>query len=98
MENTVVYYLSYKRHRDDPPHLYEWVKWLTLLNLLSRMYTVTMPKGTVVIRHNRKVSIQGNCDLSQVELRSIYLSGDENMQMPISQGVTCTVRLLHFVW
>lgn len=86
-KHSRVYYLSYKRHRDDP-HTFMSGEVVDFTNpTIQDVYCVTMPKGTVVIRHNRKVSIQGNCDLSQVELRvaSIF-SGDENMQHAYQSG------------
>ena len=44
------------------------------------VFCITMPLGTCVIRHNGKVSIQSQCDLSQAELRvAADFSGDENM-------------------
>lgn len=86
-KHNLVYYLSYKRHRDDP-HTFMSGEVVDFTKpTIQDVYCVTMPKGTVVIRHNRKVSIQGNCDLSQVELRvaSIF-SGDENMQHAYQSG------------
>lgn len=86
-KHSRVYYLSYKRHRDDP-HTFMSGEVVDFTKpTIQDVYCVTMPKGTVVIRHNRKVSIQGNCDLSQVELRvaSIF-SGDENMQHAYQSG------------
>ena len=86
-KHSRVYYLSYKRHRDDP-HTFMSGEVVDFTKpVIQDVYCVTMPKGTVVIRHNRKVSIQGNCDLSQVELRvaSIF-SGDENMQHAYQSG------------
>ena len=86
-KHSRVYYLSYKRHRNDP-HTFMSGEVVDFTKpTIQDVYCVTMPKGTVVIRHNRKVSIQGNCDLSQVELRvaSIF-SGDENMQHAYQSG------------
>lgn len=86
-KHSRVYYLSYKRHRNDP-HTFMSGEVVDFTKpTIQDVYCVTMPKGTVVIRHNGKVSIQGNCDLSQVELRvaSIF-SGDENMQHAYQSG------------
>lgn len=86
-KHSRVYYLSYKRYRNDP-HTFMSGEVVDFTKpAIQDVYCVTMPKGTVVIRHNRKVSIQGNCDLSQVELRvaSIF-SGDENMQHAYQSG------------
>lgn len=86
-KHSRVYYLSYKRHRNDP-HTFMSGEVVDFTKpTIQDVYCVTMPKGTVVIRHNGKVSIQGNCDLSQVELRvaSIF-SGDTNMQHAYQSG------------
>lgn len=62
------------------------------------VYCVTMPLGTLVVRHNGKISIQGNCDLSQVELRvAAILSEDENMLNAYNSGIdihTNTMNLM----
>lgn len=86
-KHSRVYYLSYKRHRDDP-HTFMSGEVVDFTKpTIQDVYCVTMPKGTVVIRHNRKVSIQGNCDFSQVELRvASMFSGDENMQHAYQSG------------
>ena len=53
----------------------------------QNVYCLTMPKGTLVTRLNNKVSIQGNCDYSQAELRvASWFSGDENMQEAYNSG------------
>ena len=86
-KHSRVYYLSYKRHRDDP-HTFMSGEVVDFTKpTIQDVYCVTMPKGTVVIRHNRKVSIQGNCDFSQVELRvASMFSGDANMQYAYQSG------------
>lgn len=85
--HSVSYYLNYKRDRDDE-HTFmseespNWDK-----PIIQDVYCVNMPLGTLVIRHNGKVSIQGNCDYSQLELRvASWLSGDENMQHAYQSG------------
>lgn len=86
-KHSRVYYLSYKRHRNDP-HTFMSGEVVDFTKpTIQDVYCVTMPKGTVVIRHNRKVSIQGNCDFSQVELRvASMFSGDANMQHAYQSG------------
>ena len=86
-KHSRVYYLSYKRHRNDP-HTFMSGEVVDFTKpVIQDVYCVTMPKGTVVIRHNRKVSIQGNCDFSQVELRvASMFSGDDNMQHAYQSG------------
>ena len=85
--HSVSYYLNYKRNRDDE-HTFmseespNWDK-----PIIQDAYCVNMPLGTLVIRHNGKVSIQGNCDYSQLELRvASWLSGDINMQHAYQSG------------
>ena len=54
---------------------------------VQNVYCLTMPKGTLVTRLSNKVSIQGNCDYSQAELRvASWFSGDENMQEAYNSG------------
>lgn len=86
-KHSRVYYLSYKRHRNDP-HTFMSGEVVDFTKpVIQDVYCVTMPKGTVVIRHNRKVSIQGNCDFSQIELRvASMFSGDANMQHAYKSG------------
>lgn len=86
-KHSRVYYISYKRHRNDP-HTFMSGEVVDFTKpTIQDVYCVTMPKGTVVIRHNRKVSIQGNCDFSQVELRvASMFSGDANMQHAYNSG------------
>lgn len=86
-KHSRVYYLSYKRHRNDP-HTFMSGEVVDFTKpVIQDVYCVTMPKGTVVIRHNRKVSIQGNCDFSQIELRvASMFSGDVNMQHAYKSG------------
>ena len=86
-KHSLVYYINYKLNRDDS---------ITFMNreapdlskyTLQDVYCVNMPKGTLVIRHNNKISIQGNCDYSQLELRvASWLSGDLNMQHAYQSG------------
>lgn len=86
-KHSLGYYLSYKRHRDDPytfmsGEIVDFTK-----PTIQDVYCVTMPMGTVMIRHNGKISIQGNCDFSQVELRvASMFSGDANMQHAYNSG------------
>lgn len=84
---SVSYYLNYKRYRDDE-HTFMNGKTPDWNNpIIQDVYCVNMPLGTLVIRHNGKVSIQGNCDYSQLELRvASWLSGDENMQHAYKSG------------
>ena len=84
---SVSYYLNYKRYRDDE-HTFMSGKTPDWNNpIVQDVYCVNMPLGTLVIRHNGKVSIQGNCDYSQLELRvASWLSGDENMQHAYQSG------------
>lgn len=86
-KHSVSYYLNYKRSRDDE-HTFmsgETPDWNN--PIIQDVYCVNMPLGTLVIRHNGKVSIQGNCDYSQLELRvASWLSGDENMQHAYQSG------------
>nr|DAW32329.1 MAG TPA: DNA POLYMERASE [Caudoviricetes sp.] len=85
--HSVMYYLSYKRHRDDP-HTFMNGEIVDFTQpVIQDVYCVTMPMGTVMIRHRGKVSIQGNCDFSQIELRvASMFSGDENMQHAYQSG------------
>lgn len=86
-KHSLGYYLSYKRHRDDPytfmsGEIVDFTK-----PTIQDVYCVTMPMGTIMIRHNGKISIQGNCDFSQVELRvASMFSGDANMQHAYQSG------------
>lgn len=86
-KHSLGYYLSYKRHRDDPytfmsGEIVDFTK-----PTIQDVYCVTMPMGTIMIRHNGKISIQGNCDFSQVELRvASMFSGDANMQHAYNSG------------
>lgn len=84
---SVSYYLNYKRYREDE-HTFMSGKTPDWSNpTIQDVYCVNMPLGTLVIRHNGKVSIQGNCDYSQLELRvASWLSGDENMQHAYQSG------------
>lgn len=86
-KHSVSYYLNYKRNRDDE-HTFmsgETPDWNN--PIIQDVYCVNMPLGTLVIRHNGKVSIQGNCDYSQLELRvASWLSGDINMQHAYQSG------------
>ena len=85
--HSVMYYLSYKRHRDDP-HTFMNGEIVDFTQpVIQDVYCVTMPMGTVMIRHRGKVSIQGNCDFSQIELRvASMFSGDANMQHAYQSG------------
>lgn len=86
-KHSVSYYLNYKRNRDDA-HTFmsgETPDWNN--PIIQDVYCVNMPLGTLVIRHKGKVSIQGNCDFSQIELRvASWFSGDENMQHAYNSG------------
>lgn len=86
-KHSVSYYLNYKRNRDDE-HTFmsgETPDWNN--PIIQDVYCVNMPLGTLVIRHNGKVSIQGNCDYSQIELRvASWFSGDESMQHAYNSG------------
>lgn len=86
-KHSVSYYLNYKRNRDDE-HTFisgETPDWNN--PIIQDVYCVNMPLGTLVIRHNGKVSIQGNCDYSQLELRvASWLSCDINMQHAYQSG------------
>lgn len=81
------YYITYKVDGNDT---YTFMSGLTpdFKNpVYQDVYCATMPKGTLVIRHNGKISIQGNCDFSQAELRvASWFSGDENMQHAYQSG------------
>lgn len=86
-KHSISYYLNYKKDRDDE-HTFmsgkspNWDK-----PIIQDVYCVNMPLGNLVIRHKGKVSIQGNCDYSQLELRvASWLSGDENMQHAYQSG------------
>lgn len=86
-KHSISYYLTYKKDRDDE-HTFmseetpNWDK-----PIIQDVYCVNMPLGNLVIRHKGKVSIQGNCDYSQLELRvASWLSGDENMQHAYQSG------------
>lgn len=86
-KHSVSYYLNYKRNRDDA-HTFmsgDTPDWNN--PIIQDVYCVNMPLGTLVIRHKGKVSIQGNCDYSQLELRvASWLSGDINMQHAYQSG------------
>ena len=85
--HSIVYYLSYKRHRDDPHTFMNGETVDFTQPVIQDVYCVTMPMGTVIIRHKGKVSIQGNCDFSQIELRvASMFSGDANMQHAYQSG------------
>ena len=86
-KHSLSYYINYKLNRDDSitfmsreaPDLSKYT--------LQDVYCVNMPKGTLVIRHNNKISIQGNCDLSQAELRvASWFANDINMQHAYQSG------------
>lgn len=86
-KHSISYYLNYKKDRDDE-HTFmngkspNWDK-----PIIQDVYCVNMPLGTLIIRHNGKVSIQGNCDFSQIELRvASWFSGDANMQHAYNSG------------
>lgn len=85
--HSLMYYLSYKVHRDDP-HTFMSGETVDFTKpIIQDVYCVTMPMGTVMIRHKGKVSIQGNCDFSQIELRvASMFSGDVNMQHAYQSG------------
>lgn len=84
---SVSYYLNYKKDRVDE-HTFMNGKTPDWSNpIIQDVYCVNMPLGTLVIRHNGKVSIQGNCDFSQIELRvASWFSGDANMQHAYNSG------------
>lgn len=86
-KHSISYYLNYKKDRDDE-HTFmsgetpNWDK-----PIIQDVYCVNMPLGNLVIRHKGKVSIQGNCDFSQIELRvASWFSGDANMQHAYNSG------------
>lgn len=86
-KHSISYYLTYKKDRDDE-HTFmsgetpNWDK-----PIIQDVYCVNMPLGNLVIRYKGKVSIQGNCDYSQLELRvASWLSGDINMQHAYQSG------------
>lgn len=83
---SLVYYVNFNLEKKKPfTYMRNGFKFDN--PIIQDVYCLTMPKGTLVIRHNGKVSIQGNCDYSQAELRVMaWLSGDENMQKAYNSG------------
>lgn len=79
-KHSISYYVNYTL-KGNAPITYMNGEQVDFNNAtVQDVYCVTMPKGTMVIRRGNKVSIQGNCDLSQAELRvAADFSGDENM-------------------
>lgn len=86
-KHSLVYYLNYKINNNDP-HTFMGNKVVDFTKpIIQDAYCVTMPKGTIMIRHNGKVSIQGNCDYSQAELRvASMFAKDANMQHAYNSG------------
>lgn len=81
-----VYYLNFNLQKPKYKTFMK-DKWSFGEPSIEDTYCVTMPKGTLLIRHNDKISIQGNCDYSQAELRvASWFSGDENMQKAYNSG------------
>lgn len=86
-KHSLVYYMNYKINRSDEHTFMSKESPDFTKPIIQDVYCVNMPLGTLVIRHNGKVSIQGNCDYSQLELRvASWLSGDENMQHAYQSG------------
>lgn len=79
-KHSISYYVNYTL-KGNAPITYQSGEQVDFNSAtVQDVYCVTMPKGTMVIRRGNKVSIQGNCDLSQAELRvAADFSGDENM-------------------
>lgn len=76
--HKVAYYITYRKKATGMSYMGD--KSAIRSAGTQDVYCVTMPKGTVVVRHKGKISIQGNCDYSQAELRvAADLCGDENM-------------------
>ena len=81
-----VYYLNFNLQKPKYKTFMK-DKWSFGEPSIEDTYCVTMPKGTLLIRHNDKISIQGNCDYSQAELRvASWFSGDKNMQDAYNSG------------
>nr|DAN77821.1 MAG TPA: DNA polymerase [Caudoviricetes sp.] len=86
-KHSLIYYINYKINRSDEHTFMSAFSPDFTKPIVQDVYCVNMPKGTLVIRHNGKVSIQGNCDYSQLELRvASWLSGDINMQHAYQSG------------
>lgn len=81
------YYLNYKPHKEETITYMSGEQVDFTSPTIQDVYCVTMPLGTLVIRHNSKVSLQCQCDYSQAELRvASWLSGDKNMQDAYNRG------------
>lgn len=85
--HSKVYYLNYKPHKEETITYMSGEAVDFTKPVVQDVYCATMPLGTLVIRHNDKVSMQGNCDFSQAELRvASMFAGDENMQHAYNSG------------
>lgn len=93
-----VYYLNFNLQKPKYKTFMK-DKWSFGKPSIEDTYCVTMPKGTLLIRHNDKISIQGNCDYSQAELRvASWFSGDENMQKAYNSGSDLHQSTLNLIY